>query len=301
VNNHAVPSRVIPVLDVGGSHVSAALVDADAGLLVAPACRRSLDGSAPAATILGAFVSAADTLAVPAAASWGVAMPDPFDYARGIALFDGVGKFESLRGHDLRAELTASLPGQPRRIVFLNDADAFTLGEWAHGAGAGYQRCVGLTLGTGIGSGWLVDGRIVADGPGVPPDGRAHRLEIDGGPLEDTVSSRAIRRAYQADTGDAEADVREIARRARAGESAARAVLAYAMRALGAAIGPRVREFGADVVVIGGSMTGSWDLLGPWFMTGFGPSDSGPPITLAVNADDAPLLGAARFAHDDAG
>lgn len=290
------PTRVIPVLDVGGSHVTAALVDADDSILVGAAHRKHLDGSASAASIVATVVSAADALSVPDAATWGVAMPGPFDYGRGVALFDGVGKFESMHGLDLGAALTAALPGRPRGIVFLNDADAFTLGEWAHGAAAGHRRCVGLTLGTGVGSGWLVDGRLVTTGPGLPPDGRAHRLEIDGAPLEDTVSSRAIRRAYAMDAGDSDADVREIAARARAGDPVASAVLEHAMRALGGALGPRVRAFGADIVVVGGSMTASWDLFGPWFAAGFAADAPSSPITLAVDADRAPLLGAARYA-----
>lgn len=300
-HNPGVAGSAVPVLEVGGSHVSAALVDAAAGTLVGAATRLDLDGSAPAARILDSLVQAANAVPAPAAATWGVAMPDPFDYERGIALFDGVGKFESLRGLDLRAELSARLRGRPRRIVFLNDADAFVLGEWVHGAATGHPRCVGITLGTGVGSGWIVDGRIVASGPGIPIGGRAHRLEVEGAPLEDTVSGRAIRRAYRALTGDAAADVRVIAERARDDESAACTVLRHSMRALGGALGPCVRDFAADVVVVGGSMAASWDLFEPWFRSGFADSWEPPPILLADDPDRAPLLGAACFARDAAG
>jgi glucokinase len=298
-----VDPRATPVLEVGGTHVSAALVDATTGTLAGPAHRRELDAAAPAAQLIDAFVAAGATIGAPARAVWGVAMPDPFDYGRGIALFDGVGKFESLRDVDVGADLAARLPGDPHRIAFLNDADAFTLGEWAYGAATGYRRCVGLTLGTGVGSGWIVDGAIVSAGPGVPPDGRAHRLEIDGAPLEETVSRRAIRRAYARAGGPPGADVREIAERARAGEDIARDVVRAAMRALGAALAPGLRDFAADILVVGGSMAGSWDLFGPWFADGL--TDAGeatlPPIVLARHRDDAALLGAARFARDSSG
>ena len=287
------------MLEIGGSHVSAAVVDASTGTLVGAVHRRDLDGAAPAADILDALVAAAALLSVPDTATWGVAMPDPFDYARGVGLFTGVGKFESLHGLDLRAVLSARLPGGGQAIHFLNDADAFALGEWAHGAGAGHRRCVGLTLGTGVGSGWIVDGRITSSGPGLPPDGRAHRLRIGGAPLEETVSSRAIRRAYRAATGAAGCDVRTIAARARDGEPAARAVLRHAMRSLGGALGPCVRDFAADVVVIGGSMSASWDLFEPWFRSG-SPADA-PPIRPADDPEHAALLGAARFALGQTG
>jgi glucokinase len=292
-----VTSPATPVLEVGGTHVSSALVDADAGALVGPAHRRDVDAAAPASDLIDAFVRVGRLLVAPDPAAWGVAMPDPFDYRRGIARFDGVGKFDSLRGVDVRALLAERLPGRPRHILFLNDADAFTLGEWAYGAAAGSRRCVGLTLGTGVGSGWLVDGRIVSSGAGVPPDGRAHRLEVDGAPLEDTVSRRAIRRAYQQAGGDTDADVREIAEQARSGVRVASEVLQHAMRALGRALAPRVRDFGADIIVVGGSMARSWDLFGPWFIDGFGAGPA-PPVALARHPEDAALLGAARFARN---
>ncbi|MDQ2750101.1 MAG: ROK family protein [Pseudonocardiales bacterium] len=295
--NHEVASPPVPVLDVGGSHVSAALVDVSAGTLVGRAHRRDIDGAASSAEILDALVGAAAAVAAPQRATWGVAMPDPFDYAQGIALFDGVGKFESMRGMDLRDALTRRLPGPAAGVVFLNDADAFVLGEWAYGAAAGHRRCLGLTLGTGVGTGWLVDGQIVSSGPGIPRDGRAHRLEIAGAPLEETVSSRAIRRAYLSASGGV-ADVREIAAAARRGEIAARGVLEHAMRALGGALGPCLRDFASDVVVVGGSMSASWDLFGPWFREGLAGDVAPPPIVVAADQHHAPLLGAARFARD---
>ena len=103
-------------------------------------------------------------------------------------------------------------------------------------------------------------------------------------PLEDVVSRRAIRTAYRDASGDAEADVREIADRARAGEAAAREVLTFAFAALGRALGPAIRDFGAEVMVVGGSMAGSWDLFETWFHDGAADVRL-PPIRLAADPD----------------
>jgi glucokinase len=266
------------------------VVDTRAWTVGAPR-RLPLDSNGSTATILDTLARAGALLEVAAGRPWGVAMPDPFDYTAGIGRFHSVGKFEALDGIDVRAALTGSLP-RPARIAFINDADAFAVGEAQHGAGASFARCVGLTLGTGVGTGWVVDGRAVSDGPGVPPGGRIHLARANGHPLEDTMSRRAIRRAYSEITGDGEADVREIAARARQGESAARAVLAHALRTLGAVIGPRLRDFAADVLVIGGSMSASWDLFEPWVREGMGPVT----LTVRISADTerAALLGAAQ-------
>jgi glucokinase len=289
-------SALVPVLEVGGTHVSSAIVDATTWELTSPATRRSVGSTGSADEIMSAFVAAADALAPPANAVWGVAMPDPFDYEGGVALFHGVGKFESLYGLDVGAALRTDVVAAPAAIAFINDADAFTLGEWLNGAATGASRCAGLTLGTGVGSGWVADGRIVDTGPDVPPGGRAHRLFADGVPLEDVMSRRAIRRAYDTATGDSEADVAEICARARNHEIAAIEVLGHALRTLGATLAGPVSRFAADVVVIGGSMAASWDVLEPSFVEGFRTVAAPPRLAVAVDADRAPLLGAARRA-----
>lgn len=280
---------LVPVLDVGGTHVTAALVDPD-GWHVRQTTRYGLDADASADALLDRFWRAGNALRAPAGAVWGIAMPDPFDYDTGVALFEGVGKFAALRGVDIGGVLNERLRA---RVAFLNDADAFLLGEWVAGVAVGTHRCAGLTLGTGIGSAWLVDG-VVTD-PGLPPGGRMHRMDIAGKPLEDVVSRRAIRRAYAAAGGDEAADVRDIAERARAGDVRARRVLDAAMTALGRVTGRCLSGFRADVLVIGGSMSASWPLFAPAFRAG-AIGCGLPRVALATDSDRAPLVGAALHA-----
>jgi glucokinase len=289
-------SAAIPVLEVGGTHVTSAVVDPVTWTLTSPATRRGVSSAAPADEILAAFVAAADAAGAAPHVVWGAAMPDPFDYANGVARFRGVGKFESLFGVDVGAALRTRVAARPAAVAFINDADAFTLGEWLNGAATGASRCAGITLGTGVGSGWAADGQIVDTGPAVPPGGRAHRLFVDGIPLEDVMSRRAIRRAYAAATGDHDADVADICARARGGESAATEVLSHALRTLGAVLAGPVSRFAAEVVVVGGSMAASWDVLEPPFVEGFSSVAPPPRLAVAVDADRAPLLGAARRA-----
>lgn len=280
----------VPVLEVGGTHVSAALVDPVRWTVAGAVVRRDVDSHGPAEQILAAWADSAAELEPPDRAVWAVAMPDPFDYERGVGDFRGVAKYEALSGVDVRAALLARLPGAPRQVVFCNDADAFTLGEAVAGAARDAERCVGITLGTGVGSGWVAGRRIVD--PHHPPGGRIHRIQLDGAGLEETVSRRAIRRAYERATGDSAADVRDLADRARGGNRAAVDALAPPLRALGRVVSPLARDFGADVVVVGGSMTGSWDLLGPWLLSEW----DGPPVRLAESSDTSGLAGAGYHA-----
>ncbi len=308
-----------PAIEVGGSHAVAALADLTAGTLVPGTLhKRTVDPVGSAAGIIDSVVGAARGLPPVDIERWGVAIPGPFDYQRGVGLFTGVGKFESLYGVDVGAALMDDLPGPPAGVAFLNDAAAFGWGEWLFGGGERRERGVFLTLGTGVGSAFLADGALKRDGPGVPPQGEAHLLTIDGRPLEDTVSTRAVEREYHRRTSAGRegapregagrertvakhADpvgVAEVANLARSGDPVALDVLRTAFRRLGEALGPGVARFEPDVIVVGGGMIGAWDIIGPAFRDGLC-HDGGGEITvsLAAQPDAAALLGAAAYAQ----
>ncbi len=287
----------VPVLEVGGTHVTAALVDlTDPDRAeVRGRVRRPLDATGTADAVLGSLLGCAAALPeVPAGAVWGVAVPGPFDYAAGVALFEGVGKFDHLHGVDVGAALRDGLPGRPAGTAFLNDAHAFLTGEWHAGAARGHRRCAGITLGTGVGSAFLADGRIRVDAPGLPPEGRADLLTLHGRPLEDSVSRRAILARYGDPRPDLSVDVRDVADRARAGEERAARVLAAAFGGLGSVLAPCLDSFGASVLVVGGSMAKSWDLVAPALRDGLRHPELA--VTAARLGEDALLIGAALAA-----
>lgn len=253
---------VVPVLEVGGTHVTAALVDT-AVWRAGSVFRRGLDSGAAAEDIVAVLAGAGRQAHPHRAARWVVALPGPFDHATGVAWFSEVGKFDALYGFDLGAALRRTLPCD--EVRFVNDAAAFTTGQWLSGAARGANRTVGVTLGTGVGSAWLVAGVAVRDGPGVPPGGRLDLVAVDGVPLEHLVSRRAVLAGYARLVGDRAAgvDVVDVAERARTGDRAAARALREAMSVLGAVLAPRTAAFEAEVVVVGGSIALSWDLVGP--------------------------------------
>ena len=176
-------SSGVPVLEIGGSHVTAAMVSPSTGL-VEGVHRAGLDSKASAESIVGELCDAAKQL--PLANGLAVALPGPFDFAAGVAWYK-LDKFASLYGHDLGQSLRERLGLE--RVVFLNDAEAFTVGEWSAGELRGLDRCVGITIGTGIGSAFLDDGRAVRTGETVPPGGELYKTSYDGHPIEDWISA----------------------------------------------------------------------------------------------------------------
>jgi glucokinase len=138
-----------------------------------------------------------------------------------------------------------------------NDANAAALAEWRLGAGRGTDNLVMLTLGTGVGGGLVLDGRlyrgwaelghvvVVAGGP--PCQGNCHGR----GHVEAVASGLAADRAARELWGDG-ADAYRLVDAAQDGDEAARAALARIGDLLGAAIGSFVNMFDPEVVIIGG-------------------------------------------------
>jgi glucokinase len=177
----------------------------------------------------------------------GVAAPGPFDYAAGISRITH--KLPGLYGVDLRHELGSVL--DLAEIAFMNDAEAFLLGEWWAGAARGRGRVVGITLGTGLGSAFLEQGRFVRSDPRVPADGALYTLAFRGAPVEEASSRQGLLARYGASSQDGP-DVEQIAARIRVGERRARLVVEELAADLAEFLGPPLRAFTATCLVVGG-------------------------------------------------
>jgi predicted NBD/HSP70 family sugar kinase len=287
---------VIAALDIGGTHVAAARVDPGSGS-VEPAsrCRLSFRPEGPRSELLEAILRAAAAAADGAIQGLGVAVPGPFDYDRGVSLMRH--KLAALYGVDLRRELTRAVGlGENAPVRFVNDADAFLLGEWWAGAAHGHRRAMGVTLGTGLGSAFLEDGRVVVEGPGVPPEASLHLVPFRGAPVEDVISRRGLLARFGAEP-DAGVDVEHVAERARSGEPRAQTAFREVASALAEFLEPWIASFAPTCLVVGGSIARAWDLLGPVLEARLPVGGSLELVARAANLDDAPLLGAALSAR----
>jgi glucokinase len=184
--------------------------------------------------------------------------------------------------------LAARFGWEPGQVCSLNDADAFLLGEIGAGAVRGVSRVVGLTLGTGIGSAFAVDGRVVTEGPGIPPDGEIWNVPYQGGIVEDLVSTSAIQGAYQKRTGNLR-EVAEIAKDAESDSAAAEAFNEFG-RNLGQAIRNVLFPFAPHVIVLGGGISQS----SPLFLPATEAELQGLDVELRISElrDHAALVGA---------
>jgi len=317
-------------IDVGGTNVRVAAVDATGKVLDQV---RAATPVGDADGLIAEVVAAIERLAAttPGARNAPVGM--------GVAGLVGGGVFRygpnvGLADVDLSAMLGRALAGSPGMLAALdwsvgrvvplgNDATLAALAEWQVGAAAGHDHAVVVTVGTGVGGGLVIDGRLVAGSHGFAGE-IGHVTVVDGGRacscgnlgcLEAYVSGTGVAATAAARLSHGSSSAllsglsvvtgRDVQAAADAGDVMAREILEDAGRLLGVALAGVVNLVDPDVVVLGGgAFVGSAEhLLSParaaLASNIFGSPRRRPPEVLpAALGDDAGVVGAALLALD---
>jgi glucokinase len=203
----------------------------------------------------------------------GFTFPGPFDYTKGISYIRGLDKFESLYGISIGNELQAAIAANPDLkaaclpeipIRFINDAHAFALGELHSGYAQTYSRFVCLTVGTGLGSAFCMDGGVVEEGSGVPQHGWLYDKPFRKGIVDQYISGRGIL-SMAAGMGFTESglDVKKLAELGRSGNQRALDVFAEFGYLVGEMLHMYMADFRPEGIIIGGQIAGSSDLFMP--------------------------------------
>jgi fructokinase len=154
----------------------------------------------------------------------------------------------------------AERAGQPVAVV--NDAQAFALSEAHFGAGRGARTVLGVTIGTGVGGGWVIDGRLHSGRHGIAGEIGHFTLDRDGracycgrtGCVEQYLSGTALERRYEELSG-LPLPLWDIAREAEHGNLDAETVMQELFAAFGQTIGSLINIYDPDVIVIGGGVS----------------------------------------------
>ena len=288
-------------LDVGGTSIKSAIVADDGEILHESYCQTSIDSKGSLEEIIGTFskvIAESFKLAKSTSieiAGIGIGMPGPFDYENGISYIKDVDKYEAIYGVNLKKELRQRIDfTDDFPIFFENDAWAFVRGEAWQGAGKGFHRIIGLTMGTGLGSGFMVDDEMVDSGRGIPPLAWIGGLRWGDGIVDDRISRRGIIARYRelCHEKSEHVDVKEIAGRAESGEMYAITVFNETGAILGQMLKSVAELFRAECVIIGGKIAYSYPLFESALKAGF---QSPIKIIQAKNIEQSALLGASRF------
>jgi glucokinase len=218
------------------------------------------------------------------------------------------------------------------RVVLENDANAAALGEKWLGAGREFDDICMFTLGTGVGGGIVLGGRIWHGMTGMAGELGHYTVEPEGRPcgcgnrgcLEQYASATAIvslaREAMtsgrapdlaRAMHANAEFSSKAVYQMALQGNEPARDILRTVGRALGIVVGATINALNLPMFVIGGGVASAWEMFAPamfeevktrsFVYRATAPKDTGhiergaTLITRALLGSDAGLYGAARL------
>lgn len=250
-------------LDVGGTSISASVVSDDGRFLTEVKDYEAHSNLSPneifdniASIINEQFSIAGDNIC-----GVGIAFPGPFDYENGISLMREIGKFDNIYGMNLRDELIKRLIFKTD-IRFYNDADLYTIGECAFGVGKPYRRCMCVCIGTGIGSGFYADGKLVREGDGVPENGWIYNTPYLSGIADEYLSGTWLKKALYSEPKLSEIkNVKELSEAARAGNTYAKQIFDKFAHMLCEVLVPFAVSFKAECLVFGGNVSRSSELF----------------------------------------
>ncbi len=233
-------------LDLGGTNVRAALMNgADCVHRVAAHCpAQGTEGE-----VISCITTLIDEIFNAEVESIGAGVPSVVDSSRGIVY--NAANIPSWREVHL-GQILSERYGVP--VVVDNDVNCFALAESLYGAGKGKQSMVGITLGTGIGAGLVLDGRLyggVLSGAG--EIGSLPYLDSD---YEHYCSSMFFRDIHGTTAAD-------MAARAANGEPEALKAWADFGYHLGRFACAVLYAYAPEAIVIGGGIAAAFDLFAP--------------------------------------
>lgn len=256
-------------IDIGGSHLSGAAINSETGLLVDGSYQKiQIDSKGSCEEFLTCFESLVEKILnstnevnVDTLAGIGIAMPGPFDYKNGISHINGVQKFDSIFGLNVKREIEKMVNNVP--VYFINDASSFATGEYASGAAVNSTKSIVLTLGTGFGSTFLIDGIMQDDVKyGVPDGGYLYHIPFKEGIADDYFSTRWFVNKWNNLDKESVTSVEAISKFAAEGDSDALDLFDEFADNFIEFMTPWVQSFKPDAIVLGGGIAKA----APYFM-----------------------------------
>jgi glucokinase len=256
-------------VDLGGTNLRAAAVNRTGSILAKITANTQLSAGRDA--IVNDIATAIQGVKLQVdhgqLAGVGIGIPGYIDIATGVVL--GSANLPDFTGFAFRDAVQRQI-GIP--IILENDANAAALGEQWIGAGRGVKDLVLLTLGTGIGGGIIVDGKILHGFLGMAGELGHMTVIPDGNPcgcgnygcLERHAAATAIVGMGRAlGLGDQGLTAEEVYQMAVAGNERAKAVFESMGRALGMALANLVNIFNFPLFLLSGGMLPAWDVFAP--------------------------------------
>ncbi|MCM8570865.1 ROK family protein [Gramella jeungdoensis] len=218
----------------------------------------------------------------------GIAMPGPFQYKTGVAMFEKNDKYEALYGTCVQSELKEFLNKKDLPIRFLNDASSFGVGSTVINNNS-QENIVAITLGTGFGATFLSHQIPVTDQDNVPKEGCLWDKEFRDGIADDYFSTRWFLKRFEFHTGEKMAGVKEIALQ---DNRVCKRVFEEFADNLSMFLYPYLEKFNTDLLIIGGNIAKADEYFLDQVINNWKVKDFNIPVIVIKNTEKSIIIGA---------
>ena len=182
-------------------------------------------------------------------------------------------------------------------LRFYNDAACFGIGEAWKGKLISTNKSLAITLGTGFGATFLVQGKPVVHGEGVAENGELYNVVFKEGIADEYFSTRWFIKRHEELTGITVQGVKDLITISE-GNTHIDQIFNEFSKNLGTFLSPWLKEFNADAIVIGGNISKAWNLFAGTLKQELENQGCFTEIYQSDLKEKAILLGGARLVND---
>ena len=281
-------------VDIGGSHISSAAVNMETlkiipgthfnGYINSKASKEIIfEGWAHIINKTLKMLKNKDILGI------GMAMPGPFEYSKGTAMFQGNDKYEALYKVSVANEFPQYLCKGNLSLRFLNDASSFGLGGALTKNAGNTKRVLAVTLGTGFGAAFLKDRIPVSNGGSVPEGGCLWDKKFKEGIADDYFSTRWFLKKHMELTGYS--DIKGVKDLVYENNNSTYKIFDEFAENLSGFMLPYLQKFDPDLLILGGNIAKSYELFLPAVVQNWRQRDYEITIAVIENSEEIGIIG----------
>lgn len=289
-------------VDIGGSHISSAAVNMiTLEILPGTYNNGAVDSKATKEEIFedwaGVINKTLEKVKSEELLGIGMAMPGPFEYRKGIALFEENDKYETLYEVSVGEEFPKYLLIKNMKMRFLNDASSFGLGGYLTSKLKDAKKIIAVTLGTGFGASFLKNQVPVINGNDVPEGGCLWDKEFKESFADDYFSTRWFLQKHLELTGsDGIKGVKDIVEE---DNGSTKEIFEEFAKNLSEFMLPHLEKFDADLLVLGGNITKAHSLFLPRLKQLWEQNDCNVATAVIENTEVASIIGASYLFNEN--
>jgi len=290
-------NQLVIGIDVGGSHITSSAVDIK-NLKIIPETTYSIkiDNKAPKDIIFKNWSQAINqtlkSSLITGRVKIGFAMPGPFHYKTGIAMFERNDKYESLFNISIPNELAKHINCSNIEFRFLNDATAFAVGASSIGKAQNYSKLIAITLGTGFGSAYIKNGIPQIHSNNVPKGGCLWDKAYKDGIADDYFSTRWCIKRYHEISKIKVKGVKDIAN---TNDENSRKVFTEFGLNMAEFMIPYLEKYEPQLIILGGNVSKASALFLPIIKNKIHKSGLTIDFQISKLMEDAAVMGAAKL------